>query len=719
MCFNNPISLIVSAFPWFALVSQLFLVVPTLKAAIADEWLPLGRCQPTASNTLCQGCYDPVKCQQQHFLLTGQQAFFQRETAQIDNAQFIIYDRHAHGSASRLQTGDKDSLALTTFSYTTCSPRQPTWWLRAKRAKLQRSRGRGQAWHARLYWHNVPIFYWPYVDFPLDKRRQSGFLYPSYRYSSRDGSSYVFPYYINLAPNYDATITPIYMQKRGLKFDNEWRSLTRQQQGIFQYNLLPRDAQYQREIRQYLSNPGSIRRDDARYQGLQQLGYRYALGLQHSWWIQPSIYAEAQYFRVSDQQYLYDFPEDLSASGSRSSLPQRLQVHWYQPSGYTYARVSNYQVLHPFQGQLANQEWQQLPQLGFVSYPWYFTRNWSSKLELQYTNFRQQQALGSKRYYAKPSLQYEHDVTAYYIRPQVAYHLVNHNARVPIYAVDSGIRLERHTSWRQDSYTHVLEPRLMYLQVPSKPRQQERSVAKPKPRLFDTSLYTFDYYQLFRDNRYSGYDLVGDTEQVAAGLENRWVDPQGAVMAQLGVGRLRYLRTRQLLIPGELDERQARHSPWAVTGHCMIAARWRVYVNLLQNRLFKERRSSYTLQYRYTPQQVANLGYTYERQVLHTWHVSSAWAVTHAWRLFAKVDYDQLRRRLQSGLLGVERHTCCMVWRCSAGQQRPYTANLNNRKSQKVVMLQVVFKGLAGINDGDSVRLEQLIPGYKVEEHRF
>ena len=162
----------------------------------------------------------------------------------IYDSNYRMYQQHAHGTADSITIKGKKQTFLPNASYTTCAPNSDTWILRAKRAKFDKDSGRGEAWGSWLYIKDFKVFYWPYINFPIDNKRQTGFLMPNMHTSSSNGATITAPYYLNLAPNYDAIVTPHIMAKRGLKVDNHFRYLTNHSTGNIKFNFLPRDIGY-------------------------------------------------------------------------------------------------------------------------------------------------------------------------------------------------------------------------------------------------------------------------------------------------------------------------------------------------------------------------------------------------------------------------------------------------------------------------------------------
>ena len=117
----------------------------------------------------------------------------------------------AWGKAEVIRRKSDGVIEVDDGTYTACPPMQSTWRLRGHKFILDNQSGKGIAHDVTLYVHDVPVMYAPYLQFPLDKRRKTGFLFPTLGLTSTGGTEVAIPFYWNIAPNYDATITPHYM----------------------------------------------------------------------------------------------------------------------------------------------------------------------------------------------------------------------------------------------------------------------------------------------------------------------------------------------------------------------------------------------------------------------------------------------------------------------------------------------------------------------------
>jgi len=97
------------------------------------------------------------------------------------------------------------TVRLAKVRYTSCPTGNEDWMLQASSLKLDTDAQQGVAHQVVMRFKDVPIFYTPYIAFPLGDSRQSGLLFPSFGHSGSNGYQLEVPYYFNLAPNYDMT----------------------------------------------------------------------------------------------------------------------------------------------------------------------------------------------------------------------------------------------------------------------------------------------------------------------------------------------------------------------------------------------------------------------------------------------------------------------------------------------------------------------------------
>ncbi|HHO69860.1 MAG TPA: LPS-assembly protein LptD, partial [Halothiobacillus sp.] len=262
------------------------------------------------------------------FLVKAQSAVIEpaREQGRLEDAIYWLVDHHATGKARYVEQLTASRFRLRQATYSTCPVTQRDWELRASRIDLNRDRGRGLARHTTLRLGNVPVLYLPLVSFPIDDRRQTGFLYPSVGNSSSSGFEISTPWYWNIAPHTDATLTPRFISRRGLGLDSEWRYLHRRGYGEVHFNLLPNDRVY----------------GETRWQG--QL--RHAAQWRHD------FSTELLVNRVSDDHYFRDFSNSLEDAAT-DNIESAFRVRYRVGSWQLGLLAQQYQTVNP----LINKPW--------------------------------------------------------------------------------------------------------------------------------------------------------------------------------------------------------------------------------------------------------------------------------------------------------------------------------------------------------------------------
>lgn len=193
----------------------------------------------------------PLVSRGESFLLTGEQADYNVNSGRFDinTATFLFHGAEMRGSAGTLSRIAEDQVLIRDGALTMCAPNQNDWSIVASDIHLDQGEGFGTAKHVRLEIKDVPVFYWPYASFPIDDRRKTGFLYPSFGTSNAGSGAYLsVPYYLNLAPHYDATLTPQYIHGRGLFNEVEGRYLSPWGESVLQLGYISNDLEYQDEF---------------------------------------------------------------------------------------------------------------------------------------------------------------------------------------------------------------------------------------------------------------------------------------------------------------------------------------------------------------------------------------------------------------------------------------------------------------------------------------
>ncbi|MCL2636080.1 MAG: LPS assembly protein LptD, partial [Betaproteobacteria bacterium] len=447
----------------------------------------------------------------------------------------------ASGRAERLDFAGKNQFHFTRATYSTCKPGQEDWRLQAETMHLDYDREVGKARHATLRFQEVPIFYLPAGSFSLNGGRQSGFLHPSLAASSKNGLDVSIPYYWNIAPDYDATIVPRYMAKRGLQLGAEARYLDHNYSGVTQAEYIARD---------------------------QQSGERrYAYHVQHQHNLGRGVSAVVNWQGVSDDLYW----EDMSSRLLRTAQTQLLRqaVMGYSPTSWlsTSVEVLRYQTLQPDPKTPIGRPYFLEPRINFNIYkPNLF--NTDTMMTGQYSRFTHTDTVNypnGERLVMYPQISLPIIHPAFQITPKFGVHMTRYQMdqaladgrtgvtrTLPTFTLDSTVTFEREARWLGSNYIQTLEPRLYYVYIPYRDQG--------KLPLFDTGLSDFDFAQMFSENRYSGFDRVNDANQLTAALTSRLLDPtSGAERFKAMIGQRYYFAAQRVSLPGETT-RQDRFS---------------------------------------------------------------------------------------------------------------------------------------------------------------
>lgn len=672
----------------------------------------------------------------------------------LNNACYRLYPRHARGECKQITVYGDNLMHLDNATYTTCAPASNAWHLKASETTLNDATGQGEAWHAKMYLRGIPIFYWPYVNFPIDKRRQSGFLQPEYEGSSLNGKTAILPYYLNLAPNYDATITTNYMSLRSWKFDTIFRYLTHTSNGIINFDFLPHDRAY-RALRNDLAANQAFQQSTVNSvvlsrNALRNSDFRYRFAVKHHSEFSRHWLFNVNYTTTSDSNYLYDFSNYSSsyATDQFSTLYalQRASLSYLDRFGTINYTLERHKTYHPVNIPAGAEQLSKLPQITYISPLWNVYSNLRFTVNSTYTQFRPQlvpdnteQLSYGHRFHMRPALSYPMGDMGWFIIPRAQFNYVyyshlfitpedlasgvdpnNPHLLLPIYDVHTGLNFERNINVKGQVITQTLEPRLYYLNVPSKNQNDLPN--------FDSAPMTFDYNQLFRDNRYSGADLISETNQISMGLASKFFQTySGTELGMLAIGRIYYFRDDVIRLVNEIDSSQKRWSPYVMVAKLNFNQKLSLEANWI--RAAKQTNTaSVNLQYKRRPVQVLNLSYQYVldpepdnltgtgNSNLHQIGASAAWQVASSWRLLGKLNYDLLYHRQLETIAGFEYHTCCtalrFVW------SRTWMADTyNQREYNHRFRLQFIFKGFAGVGNAEDKYIASVIPGYAARAH--
>lgn len=650
-------------------------------------------------------------------LLKGEAAEVFSETgeATVDSAQFAFHKRHLRGSADMLER-DKDGFVhIHDGSFTYCAPGEDDWMLVADELELDFDEGLATARDAKIEFSGVPVFWTPWLQFPIDDRRRTGLLWPSFGNDSTGGLDITAPVYINLAPNYDALYSPRFIEERGINHELVLRYLS-PLSGMWSVGgaWMSSDDKYADQI-------GSSRGSD------RWLGVIKQNGLFRERWR-----SRVDYSRASDVDYLKDLDTSNLESQRQTSLLQLASLDYLGQSWLVNLQAQRYQSL----ADDINEDYQKLPELT-VQYrsggqPFHLTPVFTAQL----SNFdSDEDRVTGQRLYAEAGATYPMRWQAGQLQPTVKYRQLNYalseresfssdtpSTGAALASLDGRLVFERTTSLGGRSLLQTLEPRLYYLYSEHKNQDDQPD--------FDSAELTFTYNQLFRETRFSGRDRLDDANQLAVGISTSFFDnDDGTNLLSASIGQIYYFRDRKvrLLSTSEpLDDSSSE-----IAGEFDFTPDENVSMrSSLVYDPFESRVNSAYFQTSYAADHGAiyNLGYSYRRPlttVNATDEASfSAYVpVANNWSLFGAVNYNTDAKRSVEDMVGVEYDNCCWTVRLlylryynnESGEQTDFSDP--DLERENTAQFQIVLKGMGGFGDRITDLMQDMIRGF--EERDF
>ena len=627
------------------------------------------------------------------------------ERVQLKNTRYAIKDKRGGGHSTMVNTHIGIETELHKTSYTTCDPHDPFWTLSASTLKLDHVENQGRAYNLLLKIKNIPIFYSPYLSFPLDSRRKTGFLLPTTGHSNKNGFEFLQPFYWNIAPHMDATLTPRLLSDKGLMLMGNFRHLTHTSTSDIDIEYLPSDRQASDRYRNFIS-------------------------LKHHQSFADTGKFSLDYHRVSDRAYFEDFGDTLGLTSTRF-LEQRADLV-YAGEGWTiHTTLQNYQPVD-LNATGADRPYKRLPQISFNAHPRIGDNRVNYVLDSEITYFdrddsgdRLDNVTGARLHFA-PTLSYPYRTAAAFITPRLGlrytrYHLgnttnyqTNPDRLLPVLSIDSGAFFERRMQAFSGYLLHTLEPRLFYLYIPD---ENQRDLP-----IFDTGRYDFSFVSAFRENRFNGHDRLGDTNQVMLALTSRLLNYEtGKAMAYLSFGQLYYLADHDVILPDE-QKRRASSSPLLSEMGVTLSDQWR-FTGALQwdpDRNNTEKLSA-MLQYEPFDNTRINLSYrvrntaldevvsNVDRVDIEQSDVSFYLPLNRRWNAVGRWNYSFTAHQSLEIFGGIEYDSCC--WSFKVIARRFLTDNLGNFETG--FLFQFDLKGLSGIGRKTIDFLKDNVRGYE------
>jgi len=606
-----------------------------------------------------------------------------------DNVQYQLLSSRGNGVASQAIMLDQDRDKLRDVTYSTCDLHNRVWEIEAKTMTMDRDEGLGRAHDVTMRVKGVPFLWLPYMRFPIDNRRQTGFLYPSFGKRSRAGFFVSIPFYWNIAPNYDATFTPVWYADRGDMLDSQFRWLTGTSKGAIDFSYMPDDKIADRN-RWYLT-----------------FGNQTRLPWDLLW--------NTSIRRASDKAWFQDFGENLTTSTvillNSSSYVTSSGDWWNAGAGADW-----YQIVTPGVPDRAA-PYRRLPRVYFnAERPIGAPGGIEWGVNAQAIRFVKPEAVGGDRFDFYPYLAWPLQGAAWFLRPEVgvrytAYNLpqpvagsnTDHPTRTtPIFDVDAGLIFERDVHLFGSDYTQTLEPRVYYLRVPY--RNQDDLP------LFDTQPLTFDFWQLFTTNSFSGADRQMNANDLSLALTTRFLDQNGVEKLSASIGQIRYFDPQKVTLRPGGKMVDYSGSNYVANLTVSLSDNWRLTTSQQWNPNTDETDvSTVGLQRRLWGDGIVNLDYRYRRNLLEQASMTAEVPVGAAWKLVGGYTYSLRDKRPIDAFAGIEWDSCCTAIRILS---RHYVYDFKG-DSNNAIMFEIQFKGVGSYGQKAGSFLQNAILGYQ------
>jgi LPS-assembly protein len=623
---------------------------------------------------------------------------------------------------------------LSSATYSTCPPGQRQWEFSSQRISINNQTHTGVAHNATLRIGGIPVIWLPLVSFPTDDKRRTGVLAPTIGRDDRNGLDFKVPVYLNLAPNYDATLTPRWLSKRGLMLGGEFRYLTERSRGHVEATYLPHD-QIDADANP-LSAQSQVSGDD-----------RSMLSWQHGTVLSRHWFLDADLNNVSDKYYLSDFGDSIAAT-SISLVSSRAGLYGRGKFWSASLSAESWQIASPLLAD-GDEPYRRLPRLQASAWRplarWFEAGVHLEAVRFSHENFGAANAGkydGGNRLDVQPWIRFPFGGSAWFVTPQLSWRYTRYDGldgqpvdnggmpasatrSLPIVSLDAGAYFERGFEWRGSHYIQTLEPRLYYLRVPY--RDQDELP------LFDTRELTFGWTSLFRDNRFGGADRQSDANQLTLALTTRFLSAtDGSEKLSAGLGRITYFDAPRVLLTRDCQPTPTPGcstpsapltnddgSDWVANIDWQVSDWWQVGVTHQWDPTGKRTDlSSVRTQFRLPHGAIVNAAYRFRRELpnqpgLEQTDLSFVIPVNRNWNLYGRWNYslrDDAATDPQTieALAGFEWNSCCVAVRVLG---RQYIRSFDSRKNLGLYV-EIELNGLGSFGRDTARLLDDAILGY-------
>ncbi|MDO9221029.1 MAG: LPS-assembly protein LptD, partial [Thiobacillus sp.] len=551
-----------------------------------------------------------VRMEQPTLLISGDTLKFNLNdySGELTQPVYSFPVQQGRGKADHIEFVDVNNATLTNATYTTCPVGNDDWYLKVGELDIDKSREVGTAYNATLRFLGVPILYTPWINFPLSDARKTGILAPTFGTTERSGIDIMVPYYLNLAPNYDATLYPRLLSKRGVQLGGEFRYLLSEAGGVNRLEYLPNDNALDRS--------------------------RWSTVLNNTYRINPSTQAGMSYNRVSDDDYFRDLSNLVSVT-SVSNLNREVWLSTQHRNWNAELRAQSFQTLQDSTATTRIVEpYARLPQarLGMADT---FGPGIEFNLQAEATRFSHDSLIEGARLLAYPTLRRPFTNSFGYITPQIGWHSSYYaldnsvpeqqiTRNVPIFSLDSGVAFDRPFRFAGTDYAQTLEPRAYYVYAPYR---DQTNIP-----VFDTAQLDFGYAEMFTENKFIGGDRINDANQLTVAVTSRFTEAaSGFERLQITLGQRYYFSSQQVTLPG-VAARTSNSTDVLVAVSGQITQAWRVAGGWqFDTQNGTAVRQNISTSYRPGQGRVLNVGYNFIERSTEQVDLSAQWPLARRW----------------------------------------------------------------------------------------
>jgi len=631
----------------------------------------------------------------------------QNDTGVFEGANFTLHGETTtmRGSSERLEFLSKDRMRLVNGSFTSCQPGQEDWRVEAGDLEIDNETGVATVRDGRFKFYDTTVFPLPYASMSLDNQRKTGLLAPYYSQNTRRGLQVTTPFYWNIAPEYDLTLYPSYMTKRGEMLQTQFRYLNPNYRGEMHWEYMPDDK---------------------------LLGTsRGAFSIVHDQAIVPGLVAKIDASKVSDARYFVD----LSSQVRQTSTGNLQQMGSLNYSGtvagtgfYLNSMVQTWQTL---QDPLSptTPPYARLPQINFGTAKSDIGGLVDVVLPGEYVRFKHETLVDGTRTSLNPTASIPILAPGYFLTPKIGAHLADYSlaqtapgqsdkprVSVPWTSLDAGLVFDRDQKWFGQSLTQTFEPRLFYVYAPY--RNQDNVP------IFDTGVADFNYAQIFTENRFAGGDRFGDTNQLTYAATSRFLTESGQEMVRATFGGIHYFSNQRVGLTSIFPNQIGGVTPTATTlqskgsSDLLAAVGGRLTKSLsfdtgLQWDPNQQQVDRSSVSMRFAPEiaKVISASYRYNRDTnLRQSDINGQWPVAPGWYAVGRWNYSFSDKKTLEAIAGMEYNAGCWVVRGAVQVLQAATQTTSTG-----FFFQMEFNGFGSIGSDEIQNLlKRRVPGYAV-----